>query len=47
MNAIRLFALLGAILLTAGECFSLDYYTARLVSEHTSQAAVATLIAQR
>jgi hypothetical protein len=47
MNHIRVVALLGAIVLTAGELFSLDYYTAQLASEHTAQAAVATLIAQR
>jgi hypothetical protein len=47
MNHIRVIALLGAILLTAGELFSLDYYTARPVSEHTGQAAVSTLVAQR
>ncbi len=47
MNHIRVIALLGAILLTASELFSLYYYTAWLVSEHTSQAAVPALIAQR
>jgi hypothetical protein len=47
MNAIRLFALLGAVLLTAGELVAFDYYTTRLGAHHTSQAVVAPLMAQR
>ncbi len=47
MNAPRLIALLAALVLTAGELLSLDYYTARLTSIHTSQVAAAMLTAQR
>ncbi len=47
MNAVRLVALLVAAALTAAELLSLDHYTARLSAEHTSQAAVVTLIARR
>jgi len=47
MNAIRFVALVGAVLLTAGELLSLDYYTARLASGQLSQAAVVTLIARQ
>ena len=47
MNAIRFVALVGAVLLTAAELLSLDYYTARLASAQASHDAVVTLIARR
>ena len=47
MKAMRLLVLLGAILLTGGELLAVDYSTAPVVTDHTSQPAPATLIAQR
>ncbi len=47
MKAIRLVALLGAVLLTAGELFALDYGTAWVVARHSAHAAAAPLVARR
>ena len=47
MKAIRLAALLGAVLFTASELFALDYGTAWLVARHSGQAGAAALVASR
>ncbi len=47
MKAIRLAALLGAVLFTASELFALDYGTAWLLARHSGQAGTATVVALR
>ena len=47
MKTIRLAALLGAVLFTAGELFALDYGTAWLVARHSVPAGTTTLVARR
>jgi hypothetical protein len=47
MKAIRLIALLGAVLFTASELLALDYGTSWLAARHSAHAAAPALLTRR